>query len=184
MGTLLAGVLLLINWRWMFYFVGIGAILLSAVCVVLIPAPPPKKKERGKLDVVGGWQKIRPIRLLLLIFDAGVLLLTSGLVMLIYALTTGSTDNVWNTPGVIAPLVISVAGMLPAFFWWETRISPNDALVPPSTWRLPGFGVLFAVALTIYGWFQSVCVPFTVLWQEPIARGGYGNSAIESALKL
>lgn len=114
----------------------------------------------------------------------GVLLLTSGLVMLIYALTTGSTDNVWKVPGVIAPLVISVAGLLPAFFWWETRISPNDALVPPSTWRLPGFGVLFAVAMTIYGWFQSVCVPFTVLWQEPIARGGYGNSAIESALKL
>jgi hypothetical protein len=99
--------------------------------------------------------------------------------LLIYSLTSGSTNNRWSVPSVLAPLLISVVVLLPAFFWWETWISSSDALIPPKTWKLPNFMLLFCVALSIYGWFQSVIVPYTVLWQTQ-----YGWSPMDTSLRL
>lgn len=96
--------------------------------------------------------------------DRPGIIFLGGLILLIFALTTGSTNNVWNIPMVLAPLIISVTVMIPLFFWWETRITSTDALIPPATWKLPNFSLLFCVALSIYGWFQSVIVPYTILW--------------------
>ncbi|KAI0731519.1 MFS general substrate transporter [Fomitopsis betulina] len=153
------------NWSWVFWFVAIVAAVITVMCIILVPAQEPRVRPASagprwhSLDLVG------------------VSILTTALILFIYAITSGSADG-WATAGVLAPLFISVL-MVAAFFWYETLISPEKAAVPPSTWFLPNFAVLFGTALLPYFWWTTIFTVFTLLWQDD-----YQWSAISTAIHM
>ncbi|KAI0641791.1 MFS general substrate transporter [Trametes meyenii] len=142
------------SWNWVFWFVALVALPISALCIFLIPAQEPR------LDDVTGRRKARWKSLDMI----GVSILTAALVLFIFAITSGTTSG-WGSAGVLAPLVISVV-MVAAFFYYETTIPTDKAAIPPRTWFLPNFSVLFGTALLPYFWWTTIFTIYTTLWQD------------------
>ncbi|KAH9840667.1 MFS general substrate transporter [Rhodofomes roseus] len=153
------------NWSWVFWFVAIVAALITVMCLLLVPPQEPKVR------VASAGPRWRALDLV------GVSVLTAALILFIFAITSGSAYG-WATAEVLVPLVISVL-MVAAFFWYETRIPPDVAAVPPRTWFLPNFAVLFGTALLPYFWWTTIFTVFTLLWQDE-----YGWSAISTAIHM
>jgi hypothetical protein len=55
----------------------------------------------------------------------GVSILTVALILLIFAVTSGTTSG-WGSAAVLAPLIISVV-VLAAFFFYESRLPKDHA---------------------------------------------------------
>ena len=92
-------------------------------------------------------------------------------------MTSGSTTG-WGSAGVLAPLIISVL-MIVGFFYYETRIPVERAAIPPQTWFLPNFLVLFCAALLPFFWWTAVFNISIPLWEEV-----WEWSAISTAVHL
>ncbi|KAI0667389.1 MFS general substrate transporter [Trametes maxima] len=142
------------SWKWVFWFVSIVALPVSVLCVFLIPTQEPRHED------VAGRREARWKSLDLI----GVSILTAALILLIFAITSGSSSG-WGSAGVLAPLVISVV-MVAAFFYYETTIPVDKAAIPPQTWFLPNFSVLFGIALVPFFWWTTVFTIYTTLWQD------------------
>ena len=56
--------------------------------------------------------------------------------------------------------------MVAGFFYYETRLPADRAAIPPRTWFLPNFSVLFATALLPFFWWTTVFTLYTTLWQD------------------
>lgn len=154
------------SWKWVFFsFAIMGGTLVIAVSI-LCPNP-----VRPKMSAA---EKARAYKRLDLV---GVSTLTAGLVLFIFAVTSGSSIG-WATARCLAPLVISVFTVA-AFFYWETIIPEEDAAVPPSLWKGTNFSVLIAAATVPFFWWGSVQLQFAFLWQEV-----YGWSAMKAAVHL
>ncbi|KAI0804543.1 major facilitator superfamily domain-containing protein [Irpex lacteus] len=155
------------NWSWVFWFVAIVATLIGVAGTVFIPGglmpttPAVPGKPRWKALDLGG-----------------VSILTAALILFIFAVTSGGASTGWDTPTVIAPLIISVI-MIAGFFFYETRIPVATAAVPPRTWFLPNFSSLFGVALMPFFWWTVSFTILTPLWQDV-----YKWSAISVALRM
>ncbi|THG96869.1 hypothetical protein EW026_g5038 [Hermanssonia centrifuga] len=152
------------SWPWVFWFVALVAIPIGLLCVFLVPQPnrgidEPQHSRWKSLDVVG------------------VSILTAALILFIFAVTSGSSSG-WGSALVLAPLVIAVF-MVAAFFYYETVIPPAVAAVPPRTWFLPNFSVLFGMALLPYLWWTTIFTILTTLWQDI-----YHWSVISVALRM
>lgn len=78
----------------------------------------------------------------------GLLLLTAAIVLLIFGLSDGNVEG-FDRAQSIAPLVIGVL-LFPAFFFWETRMDPLDALINPATWHVKNFTLLTVLSLVPY----------------------------------
>jgi MFS family permease len=168
------------SWRWVFWFVGIIAIPIAINCLFLIPQVSAKEVRQDRLKSLD---------------LPGVSILTSGIVLFIFAVTSSSSSG-WGSARVIAPLIISVF-IVVAFLFWERAIPENRAamcvfyfqhlpysradniLSPPRTWFYPNFGVLIGVALLPYLWWTSFFTVFTLLWQQV-----YGWTAISTAVHM
>ena len=79
---------------------------------------------------------------------------------------------------MIAPLIISVF-LVVGFFFFETRIPADRAAIPPRTWFLPNFSVLFVAALLPFFWFTTVFTLYTTLWQSV-----WGWDALKTAVHM
>ncbi|KDQ57949.1 hypothetical protein JAAARDRAFT_193433 [Jaapia argillacea MUCL 33604] len=154
------------SWSWVFWFVAIIAIPVGFICVFIIPPQPSGKRD-------GESQKERFKRLDII----GVSALTIALILFIFALTTGATGS-WASAMVIVPLVISFA-LIGFFIYWETLLPEDGAAVPPKTWFLPNFSVLFGSALLPYFWWTTVFLIYTNLWQSV-----YHWEIIEAAIHM
>ncbi|KAI0631657.1 MFS general substrate transporter [Trametes polyzona] len=142
------------SWKWVFWFVPLVALPVAALCIVLIPSREHKQEGlNGQKDT--RWKSLDVF---------GVSILTAALILFIFAITSGSTSG-WGSATVLAPLVISVFLVI-AFFIYETRIPADKAAIPPRTWFLPNFTVLFATALLPYLWWVTVFTLYTTLWQD------------------
>ena len=104
-------------------------------------------------------------------------LCAAALILFIFAVTSGTTDG-WGSAAVIAPLIIAVF-MVAGFFYFETRIPAERAAIPPRTWFLPNFLVLFFTALMPFFWWTTVFTVYTTLWQDV-----WGWSAISMAIHM
>ncbi|KZT65692.1 MFS general substrate transporter [Daedalea quercina L-15889] len=153
------------SWSWVFWFVAIVAALITGACILLVPPQEPKVRPASARP---RWYALDLV---------GVSILTAALVLFIFAVTSGSTDG-WASAAVLVPLVVSVL-MVGAFFWYETKVPPETAAVPPRTWFLPNFAVLFGTALLPYFWWTTIFTVFTLLWQDD-----YHWSAISTAIHM
>jgi MFS family permease len=145
------------GWSWIFWFVAIIGILIGAVSLFLIPAAKRDRTKNVKFDV------------------SGVSLLTTAVILFIFAVTSGSSKG-WATAYVLAPLIISIV-LTVVFFWWEAHTNPDDAVLPPRMWSYRNFGVLVTLALLPYFWWVTSFVAITAWWEQV-----YGWTAINTAL--
>lgn len=104
------------NWRWVFWFATLVAVPVALLCAWLVPEQKvtadrgqPAREKLRRLDIFG------------------VTILTSGLILFIFSVTSGSTAG-WKSAEVLAPLVISVF-MVAGFLYYETRIPEKYAAV-------------------------------------------------------
>ncbi|KIM27007.1 hypothetical protein M408DRAFT_72095 [Serendipita vermifera MAFF 305830] len=144
------------GWSWIFWFVAIVGVAVSAISLFLIPASK-RERKRVNFDVVG------------------VSLLTVAVILFIFAVTSGSTVG-WGTAYVLAPLLISLA-LAAGFLFWEARINPDDAVLPPKMWKYDNFGILVSLALLPYFWWLTSFINLTSWWEQV-----YGWSPITTAV--
>lgn len=158
LGILIGAVLVqYAGWSWIFWFVAIVGVGIAAICLLLIPSATRDRSHKVKFDVTG------------------VSLLTVAVILFIFAVTSGSTEG-WGTAYVLAPLIISLF-VAAAFFVWESRIDPDDAVLPPRMWQYRNFGILVALALLPYFWWVTSFVSLTAWWEQV-----YGWTAINTAV--
>ncbi|KAJ3477572.1 hypothetical protein NLI96_g10372 [Meripilus lineatus] len=141
------------NWSWVFWFVAIVALPISAVCIFLIP--PRAKIEETRDPRTAKWKSLD---------ISGVSILTIAVILFIFSVTSGSSSG-WATARVLAPLIISIV-LTGGFFYYETKIPASRAAVPPSTWFLPNFAVLVGMALMPFFWWTTIYTVFMTLWQN------------------
>ncbi|KAG2365947.1 major facilitator superfamily domain-containing protein [Suillus spraguei] len=116
MGGLVVGAMFVqrVSYHWVFWFVAFAADFRK-----------PKGAKWKSLDLVG----------------VGVL--TVSFILLIFAVTSGSTD----------------AG----FLYWETLLPADRAAIPPRTWFYNNFSVLLATALLPSFWWSGVMLPLGIV---------------------
>ncbi|KAI0699480.1 MFS general substrate transporter [Cerioporus squamosus] len=153
------------SWSWVFWFGAIVCMPIAGLCVFLIP------KQEPRVNDTGGGAKWKSLDL------PGVSILTVALVLFIFAVTSGTTSG-WSSAGVLAPLIISLF-MVVGFFYYETTVPKDRAAIPPRTWFLPNFFVLFVTALLPYCWWTSMFTISSTLWQDV-----WQQSAISMAIHM
>ncbi|KAJ3479488.1 hypothetical protein NLI96_g9024 [Meripilus lineatus] len=115
---LLVGALILqfAHWPWIFWLVALVTLPMAAICMLLIPGT--MEAEEGSMPHRQKWRR----------FDHfGVSILTVGMILFIFAVTSGSISG-WGSAFALAPLLISLA-MVVGFFFYETRIPAEVAAV-------------------------------------------------------
>lgn len=84
----------------------------------------------------------------------------SSILLIIVGLTMGASYG-WTSPSFLAPLIIGLL-LFPLFFWWESRLPEDVALLPSSIWKIPNMITLIVFALIILGWWAVNFIPFIV----------------------
>lgn len=110
------------SWPWVLYFTTIYTFAVAALVLACAPsqlaqpasgfAPNSSAHKRvglGRIDIIG------------------IFLLTSALILFIFAVTSGSATG-WGSARVIAPLIISVL-LAAAFTFWEHWVDEINAVV-------------------------------------------------------
>ena len=136
-----------LNWRWIMYFFSIATAALAVLVFFALPR-----------DQVAPDSSLRNLDW------TGVIVVTSGLILLIFSLTSApNASDGWKTPYVLATLVLSVL-LLCAFFYYETRII--NALIPPAIWRHKNMIAISAVMFAFWGGFNVQSYYATLVFQE------------------
>ncbi|KLO16514.1 MFS general substrate transporter [Schizopora paradoxa] len=144
------------SWHWIFYLVTIAAIAIAIASIFLIPSKKTlQTREEPKRTNA---EKLKQLDI------AGVAILTTALVLLVYSLTQGANKK-WADGGVLAPLIISIF-LIAGFLYYETLLPEDMVSVPPSTWFLPNFSVLFGTAMLPYFWWTTVFIVYLQYWQQ------------------
>lgn len=84
----------------------------------------------------------------------------SSILLIIVGLTMGASYG-WATASFLAPIIIGIV-LFVTFFWWESRLVEDVALLPMSIWRIPNMITLIVFALVILGWWAVNFIPFIV----------------------
>lgn len=169
-----AGIVQYAGWNWIFWFVAILGVGISAISLVLIPGSKKEKKE-VKFDIVGvslltGEQIVH-----LLAYAQPYSLALVAVILFIFSVTSGSTIG-WGTAYVLTPLLISLV-LATGFLWWEAHTNPDDAVLPPRMWRYQSFGILVSLVLLPYFWWLTSFINLTSWWEQV-----YGWSPITIAV--
>ncbi|KAJ7499582.1 MFS general substrate transporter [Mycena latifolia] len=154
------------SWPWVFYLFSILGFVLAIVVFVLAPSP-----DRPHISAMDKAKRFKRLDLL------GVSMLTVGLVLFVYAVTSGSISG-WNTAHCLAPLFISLL-CVALFFIYEARLPEEMAALPPSLWAYTNVPILVTSALLPFMWWGAVQLLFSWLWQEV-----YGWTALNVALRF
>ncbi|KAL0958356.1 hypothetical protein HGRIS_000498 [Hohenbuehelia grisea] len=142
------------TWQWLFWFSAIASLVVGVVAFITIPNAGSDEEHREKptdIDFIG------------------VGSLTSALILLIFAITSGSSTS-WDSPRFIAPLIIFFL-LVAGFVYYEAKIPEHKAVMPPSMWRIPAFAVLMVTALFPFLCFSCIFFFFTSYWQDHYGWG-------------
>jgi MFS family permease len=107
-GNVLAGVLAeYVSWKWVFVVIALAAFSISAAAIFVIPRSPKRPVlEEGTAKASIDW--------------LGAVLVTVGLLVLLFALTEGNFVG-WSTPWVPVLIVVSLI-MIGLFAFWQHRL--------------------------------------------------------------
>ncbi|KAG2173706.1 hypothetical protein INT43_005126 [Umbelopsis isabellina] len=151
-GLVLGGVLTFtIGWRWIFYISAICSLVMFLMAFLYVPNFT-HDEGAEKVDIVG------------------FLLVTSGFILIIYALSDGQ----WHLARDPVTLVIGVL-LIAIFLFWETKAS--SPLLHPSWWSRTNFAVAFAISFIHYATFMGYIYVATLMFQET-----FGYNALQTAL--
>ncbi|KAJ7163868.1 MFS general substrate transporter, partial [Mycena crocata] len=146
LGFVLGGVIVKFSsWRWVFWVIAIVAVPISLASIWLIPVDSIKMNTQKKnMDI------------------PGVFLLTASIILLIFSVSEAPSIG-WGTARVLAPLILSVL-LLVGFFFWQTRLDPKNALIPPKMWFIPNFLILIMVSFGNQLYFIGPVVLYSVFY--------------------
>ncbi|TFK67273.1 MFS general substrate transporter [Pluteus cervinus] len=149
LGFVLGGVIVkFASWRWVFWAIASASIPTALVSIWLIPVDTLKvPKSNKKMDF------------------PGVFIMTSAIILLIFALSDAPKIG-WVTARVLTPLILSIL-MICVFFWWQTKLSDDHALIPVDMWWIKNFLILILVSLGNQAYFIGPVVLYSVFW--PVA---------------
>ncbi|KAK9368829.1 major facilitator superfamily domain-containing protein [Lipomyces kononenkoae] len=151
-----------VSWRWCFYInLPIGAITILAVFLFFNPPPP-----RGSLK-----EKMKMIDYL------GTFLLTTGLVLVLLAMTFGGSQYAWNSAAVILCFTLGGA-LLIVFGIYNFRYSKKP-LIPWAVVRIPTVLTPILAMTFVFMAFISGIIYLSVFFQ--VVRHA---SAIQSGIHL
>ncbi|KAK7421372.1 hypothetical protein QQX98_002266 [Neonectria punicea] len=158
----------LVTWEWIFWFTLIveGALEIAALALYFTQNLPSLNASQPNKE--GKWSRLH-IRLDFL----GTFFSVSGLILLVYALTTGNIHG-WDTPDVIATLVISVC-LLAIFVFVEVKIS-SDPILPGYMFEDKVRALGCAAAALTYAVWQGINYLLTLQLQS------FGFSPLSTAL--
>ncbi|KAM0749875.1 MFS general substrate transporter [Meredithblackwellia eburnea MCA 4105] len=160
-GTIIAGTFALIpnegqmrSWRWFLRVVAAISIPTALAGYFLIPSHQSLSSKQA-----------RTLRETLKVLDlVGISSMLTAIILLILGLTFGASFG-WTRPAFLVPFLLSFV-LVTFFFWWENRIPEQDALLPPSIWRIPNIAVLLAFALLPLGWWGVNFLSFIELFHN------------------
>ncbi|RDW87601.1 hypothetical protein BP5796_03295 [Coleophoma crateriformis] len=171
MGNLMGGILgRYTGWRVVFYVLAAcsAAITISAYFMIPKDFPPDTNVSRSTLVSHIDW--------------VGALVITAGLVLLIFALSEGNDlKKGWRKPFVLASLILSIL-LLMAFCFWEYYLeskTTRDPLIPISLFKNKHFSVGMAIAFLFYGAFNNYLIYTTYFYQDYLLL-----SSIQTALRF
>ncbi|KAK9240280.1 major facilitator superfamily-domain-containing protein [Lipomyces kononenkoae] len=142
-----------LSWRSILYFSAIEYTFLATLGWFLIPNDPAMN-----------WIAVR--EKLALIDYLGALLSTSGLVLLVFALTESSvTGDGWRSPYVIALFVAGII-VMGIFVFWESKA--KYPLMPLYIWRYPGVALCMIIIFCGFMNFLGVVSYYMVLFFQRV----------------
>ncbi|KAL8283968.1 hypothetical protein RQP46_005081 [Phenoliferia psychrophenolica] len=154
LGLVLAGVLMLANYRWFFRFIAIGCITGSILSIWLIPSSQGDHHDTERA-AIPRWKQLDLV---------GVLLMAGTLLCLILALTQGPIYG-WGSASFVAPIV--VGGVLaPLFFVWEAIIPATSAMLPGAVWKTTNMVVSSLAILFPYAFWSTSQLKYATFWAE------------------
>lgn len=142
------------NWKWVFWILAILSAVVTVAGIAFIPSSVdkgvnPELSLTKSVDWLGG------------------VLITVGLIALLFALTEGNIVG-WTTAWIYLLIVVSVLliGIFAAWQWYQEKHTDRAPLMKISMFKNP----LFTAAMVIMGLFFGVLNDFTVyatyLWQD------------------
>ncbi|KAI9290330.1 major facilitator superfamily domain-containing protein [Umbelopsis sp. AD052] len=151
-GLIVGGVLTFtVGWRWIFYISAISSFAMFFLALLYVP----DFRHDGSAESVD---------------MLGFFLVTSGFILVIYALSDGQ----WHLARDPVTLVIGVL-LIAAFMAWQFKAT--YPLLRPSWWRRPNFAGAFWIGFFNYASFMGYIYVTTLLFQD-----AFGYTALQTAL--
>ncbi|KAM5343579.1 hypothetical protein ACJ41O_012116 [Fusarium nematophilum] len=159
----------LASWKWIFWssLIVEGSLEIAALALLFFSRAPVKQSST---DNSGRWSNLHT-RLDI----TGTILSVSGLILLVYGLTAGNING-WDSPDVVATLVLSVL-TLAAFVLVETKLS-SDPILPGYIFEQRVQLLACAGAALTYAVWQGSNYLLTLQLQS------FGFSALSTALRF
>jgi predicted MFS family arabinose efflux permease len=167
-GNVLAGVLAeYVSWKWVFVVIALAAFSISAAAIFVIPRSPKRPVlEEGTAKASIDW--------------LGAVLVTVGLLVLLFALTEGNFVG-WSTPWVPVLIVVSLI-MIGLFAFWQHRLETAGKLAPimkVSHFRNLQFSAAMVIMALSFSSFNGFLVYATYFYQ-----GYQGLSPLDTTLRF
>ncbi|KAL7415785.1 putative efflux protein EncT [Mrakia frigida] len=156
LGLVIAGVLMLASWRWIFRFFSILLMPGTFLGFWLIPkrAPHIRAEKDAEAQAEPKWRRMDGL---------GCALMLSTLIMFILALTNGNING-WPSANFIAPIAISGV-LFVLFFVWESTLKESHALFQLKALKYPNFLILMLLCLNPYTWWACTQAQWAIYFQ-------------------
>ncbi|KAK4126631.1 MFS general substrate transporter [Parathielavia appendiculata] len=141
------------SWKWVFVVIALAAFAISAAAIFVIPPPRDPLREDGTPRPSIDW--------------LGAVLVTVGLLALLFALTEGNVVG-WNTPWVGVLIVVSLI-LIALFVFWQSHLEKTGKLAPimkVSNFRNPQFSAAMAIMAVFFSAFNGFLVFATYFYQD------------------
>ncbi|PSR80163.1 major facilitator superfamily domain-containing protein [Coniella lustricola] len=167
-GNLLGGLIAsYAHWTWVFWALAILAVVVTVAGYLVIPPPiVVQGNQEGKVKATVDW--------------IGALLITAGLMVLLFALTEGNVVG-WSTPWVPVLIVVSLI-LIAAFVLWQRRLE-HQAVRTPLMKVSIFHNRRFSAAMVIMGLFFA-CFNGYLIFVTYYFQDFQGHSPIQTTLRF
>lgn len=155
------------HWTWVLWVLAILALCVTIAGFFVIPPPPTTLHGQGvKAKATIDW--------------IGAVLITTGLIVLLFALTEGNVVG-WSTPWVPVLIVVAVI-LVTLFVFWQRHLEKTDKQTPlmkVSVFHNPRFSAAMLIMALFFACFNGYLIFVTFFFQDY-----QGLSPIETTLRF
>lgn len=167
-GNLLGGLIAsYLHWTWVLWVLAILAVCVTVAGYFVIPPPPTTLRAQGvKAKATIDW--------------VGAVLITAGLMVLLFALTEGNVVG-WSTPWVPALIVVSVI-LIALFVLWQRHLEKGGKQTPlmkVSIFHNLRFSAAMVIMMVFFACFGGYLIFTTYYFQDY-----QGHSPIQTTLRF